>query len=164
MTINDIITAPKVINRKRHITWTLDEPHYRADIPVVCNDLPYEMTMFMRKLVDMPENFSIGLRLNGPMEPFDYAVVLVRFQGPHGGQSALRSLKDLHNSYHIHLYTQEDMDYHRKNASYKESASFCSIEGAIMAFLEYCHIDDKYGIFDKERERYAQIQMQLDNM
>lgn len=36
-------------------------------------------------------------------------MVLLRYQGPHGGQSSSQSLKDLHNSYHIHEYTEEDM-------------------------------------------------------
>lgn len=119
------------------------------------------MTMFIRKLVEIEEDFSIGLRLDQACDPFAFAVVLVRFQGPHGAQSLLRSGLDMHNSYHIHRYSDEDLRLHRKNASFKCSSDFESFDQALIKFLSYCNIDDPYDIFREERERCNQLQMHL---
>lgn len=162
MTVDDILAAPKRIIRKKKITYTLDQRHWRADLPLECDSLPYKMSMFIRKLVEFEEDFSIGLRLNQAHDPFSFAVVLVRFQGPHGGQSALCSGQDLHNSYHIHRFSDQDLQRHRKNASYMESSDFSSFSQALVNFLTYCGIDDPYDIFEEERQRYNQLQMQLD--
>lgn len=162
MIIDEILAAPKRIIRKKRITLTQEHRHWRAELPLECDSLPYKMTMFIRKLVRFEEDFSIGLRLDQAHEPFNFAVVLVRFQGPHGGQSATHSGQDLHNEYHIHLYSDEDLQRRRKNASYRESSGFNSYEQALMDFLSYCNIEDPYDIFDEERQRCAQVQMPLD--
>lgn len=162
MTVDEILAAPKRIIRKKKINYMREHRHLRADLPLECDGLPYGMTMFIRKPVEFEENFSIGLRLDQAQDPFSFAVVLVRFQGPHGGQSTLRSGKDLHNSYHIHRFSDEDLERHRKNASFKESADFNSFDQALIRFLSYCSIEDPYGIFEEERQRCNQLQMQLD--
>lgn len=44
------------------------------------------------------------------------------------GSQPSQSLKDLHNSYHIHEYTEEDMIRRRKKASYKCDGEHTSFE------------------------------------
>lgn len=162
MDINELITCKKTILRKKKPQFKEDQRHYRMDIELSCAEPQIRMSMFLRRLIDFPEDFSVGLRLEGPNEIKEHAVVLVRFQGPHGGQSSEKSLTDLHNSYHIHEYTQEDVDCRRKNASYKEMGNFTSYEEAIVLFLKKCNIEDPNGIFDEEQERATQIRMNLD--
>lgn len=33
-----------------------------------------------------------------------------------------------------------------------------------MDFLDYCNIEDPYGIFDEERERRSQLRLPLDEL
>ncbi len=162
MDVEKLIACRKIIERKKRPAFKKEHRHYRMDIDLTCVDFPYKMSMFLRKLIDFPEDFSIGLRLEGPNEIKEQDIALVRFQGPHGGQSALRSSSDLHNSYHIHEYTQEDLDCRRKRASYKEDGSFSSFEEAVVFFMERCNIDDPNGIFSEEKEKCNQIMMNLD--
>ncbi len=158
ITLEELVFGHKTITNKRRPEFKQDQKHLRADILLQCGDPTISMTMFLRKLIDIPEDFSVGLRLNTPNTFLDTSVVLVRFQGPHGGQSINRNLNDLHNRYHIHLYSQEDFDRRRKRASVdKCEANFNSFEEAICQFLEYCHIEDPYDIFNHEREAINQF-------
>ena len=115
--------------------------------------------MFIRISQDFIEDFSIGLRVSGLC---DYDLVAVRFQGPHGGQSATKDMRDMHNSYHIHQMTDDDLSVRRKHATYKEEASFSSYEEALCSFLMYCHIDDEYDIFSEEKILASQIRINTD--
>lgn len=124
MTVNEIIRCPKVILRKKRVVLAEEHRHMRADIQLSCEGLSSRMTMFLRRLVDLPEDYSVGLRLDEPCDPLQFAAVLVRYQGPHGGQSVSRTARDLHNSAHVHLYSEEDALCRRKKASYKEPAEF----------------------------------------
>ena len=162
MDIDKLITCKKTILRKKKPLFKKDQRHYRMDIELSCTETDVNMSMFLRKLIDFPEDFSVGLKVQGPNEIKEQDIVLVRFQGPHGGQSSERILADLHNSYHIHEYTQEDADCRRKNASYKEPGTFSSFEEAVLLFMKRCNIDDPNGVFDEEKERANQIKMNLD--
>lgn len=162
--VEQLITCKKVIERKRRPEFKEENRHYRMNIELKCIDVDVRMSMFLRRLKDFPEDFSVGLILEGPNEIKEHAIVLVRYQGPHGGQSAERTIEDLHNSYHIHEYSQNDIDCRRKKASYKEDATFTSFEEAIIQFMERCNIQDPNGIFDEERNMIAQIRMDLDDL
>lgn len=163
MTVEEYIACKKVIDRKRKPAFKDEFRHVKMTIDLSCPTINAKMSMFLRRLKDFPEDFSVGLKLNGPNEIVDVDVVLLRFQGPHGGQSRTQSFHDLHNSYHIHEYTQDDMNCHRRRASFKCSADFSSFEEAIIAFLKRCNIEDPNGIFDEEREMIQQIRMDLDS-
>lgn len=164
MTVEEYITCEKIIDRKRKPAFKEESRHVRMTIELTCPTANVKMSMFLRRLKDFPEDFTVGLKLDGPNEIMEYDVVLVRFQGPHGGQSAEKSMLDLHNSFHIHEYTQDDMKCRRKKASYKEQAKFGSFEEAIIHFMEYCHIADPNGIFSEEREKIMQIRMDLNGL
>ena len=161
MDIDKLITCKKTILRKKKPLFKKDQRHYRMDIELSCAETDVNMSMFLRKLIDFPEDFSVGLKVQGPNEIKEQDIVLVRFQGPHGGQSSERTLADLHNSYHIHEYTQNDFVHRRKRASYKESAAFSSFEEAVIQFLKRCNISDPNGIFDEEKNAVAQIRMDI---
>ena len=135
MTIEEYIACPKVIDRKRKPSFKIENRHYRMDIDLSCSEKSAKMSMFLRKSIEFSEDFSVGLKLEGPNEFLEYTIVLVRYQGPHGGQSPSGSMADMHNSYHIHEYTQKDFECRRKKASYKGSADFSSFEEAIVSFL-----------------------------
>ena len=162
MTIEEYITCEKIIDRKRKPTFKKEFRHNRMTIELTCPKIKAKMSMFLRRLIEFPEDFSVGLKLDGPNEIMETDVVLVRFQGPHGGQSIEKSMRELHNSYHIHEYTQDDMICRRKRASYKGQADFVSFEEAIIRFMEYCHIADPNGVFDEERERIMQIKIDFE--
>lgn len=157
LTIKKLLQCDKHIRKKRRPEFQIDQRHEKANIELEC-DLPdIKMTMFLRRLLAYPEDFTVGLRLDSPNPLAEHTVVLVRFQGPHGGQSAEKNVENLHNDYHIHLYTEEDYRCHRKRASYKEAGNFESFEQAIDAFLSYCNIQDEFGIFNDEREKAQQF-------
>lgn len=163
MTIEEYIACPKVIERKRRPAFKAENRHYRMDIDLVCPDCSnVKMSMFLRKSMEFNEDFTVGLRLEGPNEYLEHTIVILRYQGPHGGQSDTKTMKDLHNSFHIHEYTATDAQCRRKKASYKGAAGFGSFEEAIVQFLKRCNISDPNGIFDEEREAINQIRMDLD--
>lgn len=164
MTVEELIACEKTIDRKRRPAFKEDFRHYKMNIPLTCSVQGQKMSMFLRQLKDFPEDFTVGLKLDGPNDFMEYDIVLVRFQGPHGGQSTDKSMESLHNTYHIHEYTQEDLDRRRKKASYKGVGHFSSLEEAIVQFMEKCHIDDPNGIFEEEREKTMQIKMDLDSL
>ncbi len=162
ITVESLLQCKKYINKKRKPEFQIDQRHYKMNIELECDSPNIKMTMFLRKLIAYPEDFTIGLRIDPPNLFSDHTVVLVRFQGPHGGQSEQRSMEDLHNNYHVHLYTQEDLVRHRKMASYKEAGNFGSFEQAIDEFLTYCNIEDRYGIFDDDRQRARQFMLDIE--
>lgn len=165
ITVEDVIRCEKVITKKRKPDYQEDFRHFRMNIDLECSTLDIKITMFIRKLKNSPnKDFSIGLRVNGPSFFSNHTVVIVRFQGPHGGQSANRNVNDLHNNYHIHLYTEDDRLHRRKQASYKGSGEFNSFEEALQSFLEYCNIKDVNNIFEDEIALAAQYKMNLDNL
>lgn len=163
MTIKEYITCEKIIDRKRKPAFKDEFRHDKITIEITCPTINAKMSMFLRRLKDFPEDFTVGLKLDGPNEIMESDVVLVRFQGPHGGQSVDKSMRDLHNSYHIHEYTQDDMNCRRKKASYKGPADFASFEEAIIRFMEHCHIADPNGIFNEEREKIKQMSIDFEN-
>jgi len=161
MTIEEYITCKKIIERKRRPSFKLENRHYRMDVALKCPDSSARMSMFLRKSVDFIEDFSVGLKLEGPNEFLEYTIVLVRYQGPHGGQSTTGMMEDLHNSYHIHEYTQKDFDCRRKRASYKGTSEFSSFEEAVVLFMKRCNIEDPNGIFDEEMNLVNQVRMDI---
>lgn len=164
MTVDELLSCPKTIDRKRKPPFREEYRHYKMSIELTCESTNVKMTMFLRRLKDFPEDFTVGLKLDGPNEIMDCDVVLLRYQGPHGGQSATRSQNDLHNSYHIHEYTEDDRLCHRKKASYKCDGEYASFEEAIVRFMERCSISDSNGIFNEEREMIMQVRMDFDNL
>lgn len=164
MTVHEMVTLPKTITRKKRAAYKTENRHQRMNIDLDCGESVLKMRMFIRILCDFPEDFSVGLILDGPNEYADWDIILLRFQGPHGGQSATRTMNDLHNDYHIHEFTDDDMAAHRKRASYKIKGSFNNLEMAISMFLEYCNISDPNGFFNEEREKVNQIRMNFNDL
>lgn len=159
ISVEELIHAPKEIVNKKRPEFKLDQRHFRADLSLKCDTPPLNMTMFLRRLKDFPEDFSVGIRINTPNPYSESVIVLVRYQGPHGGQSETRSMEDIHNRYHIHCYSQDDFNHNRKKASLnnKMEAKFNSFEEAICELLEYCNIKDPNGIFDQEKNTVKQL-------
>lgn len=152
--IDDLVKCPKEILRKKKPQYKIENRHKRMEIDISSQD-GNVYTMFIRVSLEFAEDFSVGLRLEGPNMFSDTAIVLVRFQGPHGAQSETRSFSDLHNSYHVHQYSEDDAAHRRRRASVKFEihSSFNSIESAIANFLDYCSIKDINGIFNEEKLR-----------
>ncbi len=164
MAIDELISCTKIIERKRKPSFKEDFRHYKMNIQLSCPDTNAKMTMFLRRSKDFSEDFSVGLKLDGPNEIMEYDIILIRYQGPHGGQSGTQTIADLHNSYHIHEYTEDDFIHRRKRASYKCDGKHTSFEEAIILFMERCNIADPNGIFDDEREKIMQIRLDFDNL
>jgi len=162
-TIGELLHCKKYINKKRRPEFQIDQRHLKMNIDLECEVPDIKMTMFLRKLLAYPEDFTVGLRIDTPNRFADHVIVLVRFQGPHGGQTKERNMDDLHNNYHIHLYTEEDLLRHRKMASYKEAGFFESFEQAIDEFLVYCNIEDRHGIFEADRQKARQFVIDIGN-
>ena len=162
--IEDLVKCPKEILRKKKPQYKVENRHKRMDVSLSSND-GNTFTMFIRISLDFPEDFSVGLKLEGPNDFSDTAIVLVRFQGPHGAQSETRSFSDMHNSYHVHLYSNDDASHCRRRASVKFEipACFSSIDSAIAEFLEYCAIRDIYGIFEEEKARASAFALNFDD-
>jgi len=157
--VENIIQCKKSIQRIRRINMKLDNRHLRGDIDLVC-DLPdIKLVMFLRRLQFFPEDFTVGLRIETPNPFLDSSIVLLRFQGPHGGHISPDG--DIHNSYHIHYYSEDDLRHRRKKASVanKLPGTFNSYDEAVVQFLEYCNIKDPNGIFAEERSRLHQMQL-----
>ena len=159
LTVQEIIDCPKTITRKRKPDFPLDNRSYRMDIDLEC-DLPgINLVMFLRRSQEFAEDFSVGLRLKTPNPIIEYTIVLYRNQGPHGAQSPDLTMRTLHNDYHCHFYSEDDLFYRRKTPSLKnkQTAGFSSFEGAVVNFLTTCNVSDPNNIFREERERVGQV-------
>lgn len=162
--VEEMITCKKRIERKQPIQYKSDYKYLRADLPLIVNLEGIQMDLIFRRLISLPNtNFTIGLRLLTPNPFCDFCCVLLRYQGPHGGQSPLRNAQSLHNDYHIHFFSQDDLDHRRKMASVqgKRIAPFSSFEEAIFCILKDCNIEDPNDIFRKERESLMQLRMEF---
>jgi hypothetical protein len=159
------LIAKKIIINKRRPAFKHENRYLRADIDLLCNveSKNIVMTMFLRKHESSFDDFSVGLRLNTPNPYINYPIVLLRFQGPHGGQSDTREYGNLHNAFHIHIYSERDFERMRKKASTdsKYAANFNSYEEAVCEFLDYCKIKDENDIFNQEKMAIAQYSMNL---
>lgn len=159
--IDSLINIEKTITNKRRPDFALNNRNYKMNITLEAEG-DTEFRMFIRQLVDFPEDFTVGLRIESPNKYSESTLVLLRFQGPHGGQSSTKSHDDLHNNYHIHIYTEEDYNAKRNKASYaNKSTSFSSLEEAIVEFMKYCNITDPNNIFKTEQWKSKQIAMDL---
>jgi hypothetical protein len=161
MDVEQLIKSKKCIEKKRRPELKQENRHFRAEIDLKCDLNDVNMTMFIRKHVDVFDNFTVGLKLNTPNPYIDHILVLLRFQGPHGGQSDTREFANLHNRYHIHRYTEEDFLHKRKKASVdsKYPADFSSYEEAVCSFLKFCNIEDTNGIFAREQNAIMQLRI-----
>lgn len=159
--VNDLIRIRKLITNKRRPDWIEENRHYKINLNLFCPEhSEFKFIMFLRKQVTFPANFTIGLRMDTPNPLADSSIVLVRFQGPHGGQSGDR--KTLHNDFHIHLYTEDDLLHKRKRASYKGPGCFNSFEEAVLEFLKFTNIADPSEIFNKEAAELKQLTLPID--
>lgn len=160
--VSEIINCKKEITRKRRPQFREEHRHYRMDIELRCEDENLKTAMFLRRGIDSIENFTVGLKLLMPND-IGYEIALLRFQGPHGGQSATLSGDDLHNKYHVHFYSEQDLIRRKKLASVsnKHVAEYNSFEEAIICFLSTCNISDTHDIFREERERSIQTHLRL---
>jgi hypothetical protein len=163
MDIETLIKCKKSIINKQRPEFKQEYQHLRMNIKLNSSLKNHSMTMFLRKLKDSMNDFSIGLRLDTPHPYSDFQIVLARFQGPHGGQSDNSSFAGLHNAYHIHLYSQTDFERKRKKASVdsKIPANYSSFEEAVCEFLIYCNIDDPNGVFNIEQQMITQYRLNL---
>ena len=159
MTIQEIIESKKYIENKRRPDFKTDYRHKRMNIKLSCEIPEIKVEMYLRRSLDLPENFSVGLILLTPNPIMNRELVIYRCQGPHGGQSATGSVDDLHNSYHVHCYSNSDLAARKRKASYvdDQNVGFDSFEGAILKFLDACNIADNNGIFAMERKQLGQF-------
>lgn len=109
--VAEIIGCKKEIINKRRPNFREEFQHYRMNIDLQCDDESIKTAMFLRRKVVNPEDFTVGLKLLTPND-MGHEAALLRYQGPHGGQSQSHSLEDLHNDYHVHYYSEQD--YFRK--------------------------------------------------
>lgn len=158
MNLDELIHCKKTIRNKRRPYMRSENRHKRMTIDLDCDLEGVKMTMFIRQLEEYPEDFTVGLKVDAPNPIADYDIVLVRFQGPHGGQSQTKDMENMHNNYHVHLYSENDLLCRRKKASLaSQPGNFNSLEEAICSFLAYCNIDDPNNIFLQEHNRTEQL-------
>ena len=158
MELVELIHSRKTIRNKRRPIMRTENRHMRMTIDLDCDLEGVKMTMFIRRLEEFPEDFTVGLKIDTPNPIADFDIVLVRFQGPHGGQSLEKNMESLHNRYHVHLYSQNDLHCRRKKASLDaQHGNFNSLEEAICSFMAYCNIGDPNNIFANEHTKSEQI-------
>ena len=162
MKLVDYIQCKKTIRNKRRPILRTENRHKRMTIDLDCALEGVKMTMFIRQLEEFPEDFTVGLKIDTPNPIADFDIVLVRFQGPHGGQSLTKNMEGLHNNYHVHLYSENDLGCRRKKASLdSQQGNFNSLEEAICCFMAYCNIEDPNNIFADEHTRSEQLRWEF---
>lgn len=155
-----LIKKDKYILNKTRPKFQEINRSYRMNIDLKSDDDKLKYTMFIRQTTRFAEDFSVGLRIDPPNQHFTTAMTLLRFQGPHGGQS--EDGMSLHNSFHMHRLTEADVALGRyKPRCAPDEVEYSGMEEAIVSFLDYCNIKDPYGIFDEERDMINQIKMDL---
>lgn len=145
--IADLISCPKKVKTPPKQNMTLERGNYRNDMILSSQDESLEFKVFIRKNVDFPENFSIGLEYR----PHDESgFCLLRCNGPHGTFEGTPETDRWHFYYHLHKAKPANLQAgaraERGGELTKEYASF---EDALPYFLKLINVQEYRKYFPK---------------
>lgn len=144
--IDELIGCAKVVAEPPKRDLREDRGHYRNDMRLRSSDGQLDFRVFMRRNVDLPENFSVGLAYlpkDGTGE-----VPLLRCNGPHGGYNAAFDAAHPHWDFHVHRASAEMIEAgQRPEKAAEVNKDFASYEEAVQYFLRTTNVTDARTYF-----------------
>ena len=144
--LEDLIGCPKIVSEPPKEQMKPDRGHLRNDMRLKSVEGDREFRVFLRRSVDLPENFSIGLVYlpeDGTGE-----VVLLRCNGPHGGYNDSFDPEHPHWDCHVHRATGQMIEAGlRPERAATINRDFASYEEAVQYFLRVTNITDARTYF-----------------
>lgn len=141
--IDKLISCPKTITVAPARNMKLVGADFRNNAEMAASDeTKGSFSMFMRRLEDFPEDFSIGLIY----KPNDgrAEITLLRMNGKHGEFNAKGDLNHPHWKFHIHKATERAQDEGRLPEKYaEETTEFASYEEALRHYVRVVNLIPK---------------------
>ena len=135
--INELIRCDKVVSEPPKKAMVSRFGHRRNDMRLRSKEGELDFTIFMRINDAFPENFSIGL-VHSPKDERG-TIILLRFNGPHGGFGWSTGTYD--SLYHIHKAKPENIEAgKRAEAGGEATRAFASYEQALCHFLRQVNV------------------------
>ncbi len=137
--IDALISCPKEISAAPARSLKLEGAHLRNDARLLATDgTKGTFTIFIRKNVDFPENFSVGLMYKANDDRPE--IKLLRCNGKHGyyneGMGGFVPT-DPHYDFHIHRASEKALDSGFTAEKYATATTeFASLEEAVQYFVK----------------------------
>ncbi len=145
--IDILITTPKKIIGSKSKELKIEGRHLKGDFELLSLDKKHFFRMFIRKSMEFPENFSIGLDYNPKTEK---GFPLIRYNGPHYVTEDVIKTEP-HYGYHIHKIKEEDIEKNVRKISFCAiTDEFDSYEKALNSFIKKVNIINSSEYFSPE--------------
>lgn len=141
--IQQLIACLKVIvDKDPRKDYKEDKKYLRAEIELISKDENNRFRMFIRKHIEFPENFSIGLDYKSQIGD----IKLIRFNGPH--KTVDDDIDNHHFNYHIHKHDPEFLDKGIIQLSNPDNTSeYHNFEEALKFAFQECHVENHQDWF-----------------
>lgn len=111
----------------------------RNAVTLISTNEKYTFKLFLRQSLEFSEDFSVGLIWTNAVKHIGIGkdIILIRYQGPHDSGKPFG--EDLHNEYHVHEISPEDIKNRRylRPSNKRVSRAFSSFSGAFFSFVDY---------------------------
>lgn len=146
--LENLVSCPKIVSEPPKEQMKPDRGYLRNDVRLKSVEDDREFRVLLRRSVDLPEDFSIGLVFlpkDGTGE-----VVLLRCNGPHGGYNDSFDPEHPHWDCHVHRATAQMMEAGlRPEKKAAISEDFASFEEAVQYFLKVTNVREGPTYFPK---------------
>lgn len=145
--LNYLIKCEKTITSPPKKVMTQDKGHYRNSMLLQSKDGVNNFSLFIRKNVKFEENFSIGLVYH-PKDGSE-KITIFRCNGPHGIHVNDFMEGKYHDSYHIHIAKDFNINAGKKSDLYaKSTQDYINLNEAILYCIKYCNIENADNYFN----------------
>lgn len=141
--IERLIKCPKKVTSPPPRDFVSEGAHLRLDAKLVSTDgTECAFSVFVRKSIHFPENFSVGLIHNSKDGRGD--ITLMRCNGPHGVYNAGSGQTSAHPHFHTHIHRATEAaleagERAEKNA--ETSTAFATAEEAVCYFMSEVNVN-----------------------
>jgi hypothetical protein len=138
--IEKLLSCAKIIKTPPKAQMVLEKGSYRNDMGLISTDDKLEFDVFMRKNMDFPENFSIGIEYKPRGEK---SFCLLRCNGPHGKfKGEPEETESVHFHYHFHKAKPENLERGiRAEQNGEITKGYASFEDALPYFLKTINVE-----------------------
>ena len=140
--IQELIRCPKQARKVERRRMLAENRSLRNAVTLISRNEKYTFKLFLRQSLEFSEDFSVGLIWTNAVKHIGIGkdIILIRYQGPHDSGKPFG--EDLHNEYHVHEISPEDIKNRRylRPGNKSVSRDFSSFSGALFSFVDYCSI------------------------
>jgi hypothetical protein len=137
--IQSLIDCPKIIIKSFNKELGESDRYKRQDIELVSEDRKERFHVFIRKSLELVDDFSIGLQHISIMD--SERTVILRCNGRHCPPDSANAAKPHHSEFHIHTGKAGNIAVGlRAEAGAEITRSYASFDGALVFFARTCNI------------------------